>query len=70
MELVDGQETDQKVSMVIAVTVRDRNDLPPTFTESSYEVTIDEGLPRGTQVPNFNMVVSDGDLVSGDVELC
>lgn len=64
VELVNGQETDEKITMSILVVIRDRNDEPPRFNQNSYQITIDEGLQRDTQIPNLDMVVSDADLVS------
>ncbi|UYV77676.1 hypothetical protein LAZ67_15001894 [Cordylochernes scorpioides] len=70
VEVVNGVpiETPRTTAVTaLTVTVKDVNDEPPTFNRDTYSVTIDEGLPDGTPLPDLDMFVSDPDLGSNSV---
>lgn len=51
----------------LTITIRDVNDVPPTFNKISYTVNVNENVANGTPLPNLDMLVQDTDTGSNSV---
>ncbi|XP_059932324.1 protocadherin Fat 3a isoform X3 [Gadus macrocephalus] len=52
-------EVDSDLRVTVAVTIKDANDNTPTFSQSSYEVFVNESVPIGTNVLTVYAVDED-----------
>ncbi|KAK7112050.1 cadherin-87A-like [Littorina saxatilis] len=59
----DGTLTSATATQTFRVNIQDRNDNPPTFTESTYTVTVKEmnRVNASVQIPNLRIEVNDPD---------
>lgn len=68
-EVVDGVPSNEAVSSAttkVSITIRDVNDVPPTFNQKEYYVTIPENTAVGTPLP-LNIIVDDPDVGQNSV---
>ncbi|KAJ3591342.1 hypothetical protein NHX12_009287 [Muraenolepis orangiensis] len=52
-------EVDSDLRVIVTVTIKDANDNAPTFSQSSYEVFVNESVPIGTDVLTVSAVDED-----------
>ncbi|CRK91477.1 CLUMA_CG005143, isoform A [Clunio marinus] len=70
-EVVDGvpsNDVSASTTTKVSITIRDVNDVPPTFNQKEYFVTIPENTAVGTPLP-LNIVVDDPDVGQNSVFL-
>lgn len=68
-EVVNGVPSNDEASSTtvkVSITIRDVNDVPPTFNQKEYYVTIPESTPVGTPLP-LNIIVDDPDVGQNSV---
>lgn len=68
-EVVDGLPSNDVTSSTttkVSITIRDVNDVPPTFNQKEYYVTIPENTAVGTPLP-LNIIVDDPDVGQNSV---
>ena len=68
-EVVDGIPSNDVASSTttkVSITIRDVNDVPPTFNQKEYYVTIPENTAVGTPLP-LNIIVDDPDVGQNSV---
>lgn len=68
-EVVDGvpsNEPSSSTTAKVSITIRDVNDVPPTFNQKEYYVTIPENTAVGTPLP-LNIIVDDPDVGQNSV---
>lgn len=68
-EVVDGVPSNEPTSSTtskVSITIRDVNDVPPTFNQKEYYVTIPENTAIGTPLP-LNIIVDDPDVGQNSV---
>lgn len=68
-EVVDGVPSNEVTSSTttkVSITIRDVNDVPPTFNQKEYYVTIPENTAVGTPLP-LNIFVEDPDVGQNSV---
>lgn len=68
-EVVDGVPSNDALSSTttkVFITIRDVNDVPPTFNQKEYYVTIPENTAVGTPLP-LNIIVDDPDVGQNSV---
>lgn len=68
-EVVDGVPSNDATSSTttkVSITIRDVNDVPPTFNQKEYYVTIPENTAVGTPLP-LNIFVEDPDVGQNSV---
>ncbi|XP_064457989.1 cadherin-87A-like isoform X2 [Ornithodoros turicata] len=60
-------DTDSQTVTTVEITIRDVNDEPPTFSQPSYTVNVNENIPNGSPLPNLDIFVQDTDAGSNSV---
>lgn len=68
-EIVDGVpsiDASSSTTTKVSITIRDVNDVPPTFNQKEYYVTIPENTAVGTPLP-LNIIVDDLDVGQNSV---
>lgn len=68
-EVVDGVPSNDAIASAttrVSITIRDVNDVPPTFNQKEYYVTIPENTAVGTPLP-LNIIVDDPDVGQNSV---